>query len=78
MALRAIAAAVESGDGPGNHDLAAALRRVATRSAGDDAQRYEMAALLVELRGLNVEARASATRILAELTRFASTSRRRR
>jgi transcriptional regulator of acetoin/glycerol metabolism len=78
MVLRTIAAAVENDDGPDNRDLAAALRRVASRSAGDAVLRDEMAALLVELRGLTPEGRASATRILGELTRFASTSRRRR
>ena len=56
-------------------DLAGALRRRAAAMPDDTA---DLAALLLELKGLDPDARSAATRMVAEFTRFASVYRRRR
>jgi hypothetical protein len=67
----ALADTIEHDDG----DLAAALRRHAARLPDDSA---ELAAVLVALRKLGPEARASAVRVLDELVRMTAPTRRRR
>jgi GAF domain-containing protein len=67
----AVADAVEHDDA----ELAAALRRAGDRADDDTA---ELAALLAELRALPPDARSTATRIVAEFSRYATAHRRRR
>jgi signal transduction protein with GAF and PtsI domain len=67
----AVADAVEQTD----DDLAGALRRQVALLPDET---IELAALLVELRSLSPDARASAVRIVSEFTKFAATVRRRR